>query len=131
MLRRRLAGPMPSLQAYVGAELEADALRRDLTAYFARYHVLLCPTVPVPAPPHEAPDCVVEGERLPSRHVARTTAPFNVTGSPALSVPFGLSPEGLPLGVQVVGRHFDEATVLRVGRALETRSDAGRRLPSV
>ncbi len=47
------------------------------------------------------------------------TVPANMAGLPAISVPAGLSPQGLPLGLQVVGRAFDEATVLRVGRALE------------
>jgi aspartyl-tRNA(Asn)/glutamyl-tRNA(Gln) amidotransferase subunit A len=46
-------------------------------------------------------------------------SPFNVTGHPALSVPVGLGRDGLPLAVQVVGRPFDEAGVLRVGRAVE------------
>ena len=45
--------------------------------------------------------------------------PFNVTGNPALSMPAGLSASGLPLSAQLVGRPFDEATLLRVGRAVE------------
>ena len=44
---------------------------------------------------------------------------FNVTGHPALSVPIGLAADGMPLAVQVVGRSFDEATVLQVCRAIE------------
>ena len=44
---------------------------------------------------------------------------FNVTGHPALSVPVGLGADGMPLAVQIVGRAFDEETVLRVGRAIE------------
>jgi aspartyl-tRNA(Asn)/glutamyl-tRNA(Gln) amidotransferase subunit A len=44
---------------------------------------------------------------------------FNVTGHPAISVPVGLSPKGLPLAVQVVGRYFDEARILQVARAIE------------
>ena len=50
------------------------------------------------------------------------TIPFNVTGHPAMSVPVGLAPDGLPVSVQVVGRPFDEAMVLRVARAIETLS---------
>ena len=49
-------------------------------------------------------------------------SPWNVTGHPAVSVPMGLDAEGLPLAVQIVGRRFDEATVLRVARALERAS---------
>jgi aspartyl-tRNA(Asn)/glutamyl-tRNA(Gln) amidotransferase subunit A len=47
------------------------------------------------------------------------TVPANLAGLPALSVPAGLSAHGLPLGLQVIGRAFDEATVLRVGEVIE------------
>ena len=47
------------------------------------------------------------------------TIPFNVTGHPAMSVPVGLAPNGLPISVQIVGRPFDEAMVFRIGRAIE------------
>ena len=47
------------------------------------------------------------------------TVPVNLAGLPGLSVPGGLSAEGLPLGLQVIGRAFDEATVLRVGDVIE------------
>jgi amidase len=47
------------------------------------------------------------------------TAPFDVSGHPATSVPAGLT-DGLPAGLMIVGRHFDDATCLRAARALET-----------
>jgi aspartyl-tRNA(Asn)/glutamyl-tRNA(Gln) amidotransferase subunit A len=50
------------------------------------------------------------------------TAPFNATGHPAISVPVGLAPDGLPLSVQLVGRNFDEAGLLRIARAVEVLS---------
>jgi Asp-tRNA(Asn)/Glu-tRNA(Gln) amidotransferase A subunit family amidase len=49
----------------------------------------------------------------------RATIPFDLSGSPALSVPFARSADGLPIGVQLVGRRFDEATVLQAGIRLE------------
>lgn len=49
----------------------------------------------------------------------RATIPFDLTGSPAISVPFAESGEGLPIGVQLVGRRLDEPTLLRVARRLE------------
>ena len=51
--------------------------------------------------------------------LARLTRPFNLTGTPALSVPCGFTAGGLPIGLQIAGRAFDEATVLRVGHAYE------------
>jgi aspartyl-tRNA(Asn)/glutamyl-tRNA(Gln) amidotransferase subunit A len=50
------------------------------------------------------------------------TIPFNVTGHPAMSVPTGLGANGLPIGVQIVGRPFDEPMVFRIGRAIEKLS---------
>ena len=123
VLRRRLGGPLPSIEAYAAAEVEVEGLRRDVAAFFREHDVLLCPTVIVTAHPHEQAECVINGEAHPPRQVVRTTAPFDLTGSPALSVPFGWSRDGLPIGVQVVGRHFDEPTVLRVGLALEAMRD--------
>ena len=49
------------------------------------------------------------------------TSPFDVTGNPALSVPCGTS-DGLPVGMMLVGRHFDDATVLRAGHAYQSAS---------
>jgi aspartyl-tRNA(Asn)/glutamyl-tRNA(Gln) amidotransferase subunit A len=62
--------------------------------------------------------------------LVRCTRPINVTGHPALSVPCGLTAGGLPIGLQLVGRQFDEATLLRIGRAFEAVSPlAGRQPP--
>lgn len=58
------------------------------------------------------------------------TYPFNVTGQPAASVPCGWTDDGLPVGLQIVGRRFDEATVLRAAAAFEEAFPwAGRRPP--
>jgi aspartyl-tRNA(Asn)/glutamyl-tRNA(Gln) amidotransferase subunit A len=50
---------------------------------------------------------------------ARFCAPFNISGLPAISVPCGFSPEGMPIGLQIVGKPFDEETVLRIAEAFE------------
>ncbi len=59
------------------------------------------------------------------------TMPFNLTGNPAMSIPSGLSASGLPLSVQIVGRAFDERTVLRIGAALEAATGLAARRPAL
>jgi len=60
----------------------------------------------------------------------RFTRPFNLTGHPAASVPCGFTAEGLPMGLQIVGRPFDEATVLRVADAYQRLTDWHTRRPA-
>ena len=59
------------------------------------------------------------------------TVAFNLTGSPALSVPCGFSSEGLPLGLQVVGRAWDEATLLQIGAAYQQATSWHREHPQL
>lgn len=97
--------------------VQAFRLRRELTdavdAALDRHDVLLTACALTAAPRFDA----VGDPTLAPPTVQ--TLPFNVSGHPALSVPAGLGAAGLPLSVQVVGRAFDEARVLRVGRAVE------------
>ena len=81
--------------------------------------LLLCPTVPVTAPRHDFLHMQVAGQELHPRSVMRITLLFDLTGMPALSVPFAMSGAGLPIGVQLAGRRFEDAEVLRAGLALE------------
>lgn len=129
VLRNRLTADPPSLGEYIGAELAVEALREGLLETFGTYDVLLCHTSPVPAHPHGATELVIDGERVPPRTVIRGTIPFDLSGSPALSVPYGRSAEGLPIGVQLVGRHFDEGTIFTVAMALEMQRPASLPLP--
>lgn len=78
----------------------------------------------IPVPSHEARAVIIadrEVRLLPA--LVSATSPFNVTGQPALSVPCGLSAAGLPLALQIVGKPFDEAIVLRIGQAYEAHTD--------
>jgi aspartyl-tRNA(Asn)/glutamyl-tRNA(Gln) amidotransferase subunit A len=59
----------------------------------------------------------------------RFTRPFNLTGHPAASVPCGFTAEGLPMGLQIIGRPFDEVTVLRVADAYQRITDWHTRRP--
>jgi Asp-tRNA(Asn)/Glu-tRNA(Gln) amidotransferase A subunit family amidase len=124
-----MAAPPGSLEEFLAAEREVEALRDEFAGYFQRHDALLCPVVPLPAHEHGAGELTIGNMTVPQRHVVRATVPFNLTGHPAVSVPFGSSGDGLPIGVQLVGRHFDERTILTLGAALETETDAGDRRP--
>lgn len=98
--------------------VQAQRLRRELTAAvnggpLLSHHALLAPTGLATAAPFSA-----FGEDA-ARWGGMMTNPFNVTGSPALALPIGFGSNGLPLGAQIVGRPFDEATVLRIAAAYE------------
>jgi len=131
VLRNRLTSVSVSLADYVKAQLEVDQLRNDLAEYFSHYDVLLTPATIVAAHPHNATELKVAGNTLPPRQVVRTTVPFSMTGYPAMSVPFGWSSEKLPIGVQLVGRHFDERSIFLAATALEAAHDGVRTHPPV
>ncbi|MFC7544415.1 amidase [Siccirubricoccus deserti] len=107
--------------------LQAQRVRRVIEAAFgevmARFDVLVTPTTPLPACRAEEDETALTGPRM------RNTAPFNLTGLPAVSVPCGFSADGLPIGLQVVGRAWDEVTVLRVASTYERAVDWHARHP--
>jgi aspartyl-tRNA(Asn)/glutamyl-tRNA(Gln) amidotransferase subunit A len=100
---------------YVKAQKVRRRIADDFTAAFERCDAILTPTAPSAA--FRAGDKMDEPVAMYLNDVF--TVPTSLAGLPGLSVPAGLSAEGLPLGLQVIGRAWDEATVFRVGRALE------------
>ena len=118
-MQRRLALPAPTADEIRAAEIAVETLTRGLEAFFRRYDVLLCPTAPVTAQPHDAEEIQIAGTAFAPRTAMRATIPFDLTGSPALTVPFSRNDDGLPIGVQLVGRRFEDETVLRAGSLLE------------
>jgi aspartyl-tRNA(Asn)/glutamyl-tRNA(Gln) amidotransferase subunit A len=109
-----------SLTEYMDGQAKMEQLRSLFAGYFAKYDVLLCPVTPYTAQPHQLQEVVVNGTTVSAFHVMAATAPFNMTGLPALSVPFGLSSERLPISVQLISKWFDEATILQLGQIIET-----------
>ncbi len=88
---------------------------------FERVDYLVTPTMPLVAWAHGTSPSAIAGRELPQGSFGRNFLlfPFNLTGNPAVTVPCGLSSEGLPIGVQIVGRLYDDAGVLSVAREVE------------
>ena len=126
-----VSSPDPSLADYIDAEIKTDQLKSAFVGYFQKYDILLCPVIPFTAPPPGLEEYVVNGEKVPSTHMMRATVPFNLTGLPALSVPFSFSSEQLPINVQLVSKWFDEETILRLGQLIESATDAHNRHPNL
>ena len=83
------------------------------------YPVLLCPVASIPAFRHGERSWQVEGKTVKYLDAWSYTEWFNLLGTPAVSVPVGKSPEGLPIGVQIVARPWQEELVISVAAALE------------
>jgi len=121
----------PTVKVLRAARSTMEGLRSAFARYFTQYDVLMCPVTPVTARPHGLPDLTVDGVTAPWSHVADATAPFNLTGLPAISVPYGFSSGQLPIGIQLVSQWFDESTLLRLGALIERKGGLGDRRPPI
>ena len=107
---------------YAKAQNLSRQLREEYNKVLASYDLLLMPTTPMkatPLPPADAPLALWTQrafEMLPN------TSPFDVTGHPAMSIPCGMS-DGLPIGLQLVGRRYEESTIYRAAGAFEQAGD--------
>lgn len=109
-------GARISLLDYKSAEQARAGLAKAMQEFHSRYHLLLTPSVPITAfaAGRDAPEGFEDW-------IAWTpfSYPFNLTGQPAASVPCGLSEDGLPVGLQIVGPRFAERNIMRAARAFE------------
>jgi aspartyl-tRNA(Asn)/glutamyl-tRNA(Gln) amidotransferase subunit A len=121
----------PTFAQLHAARKTQESLRSSFARYFGDYDVLLCPVNPMTATPHGAQEVVVAGVPVSRLHVMDITSFFNLTGLPALSVPYGFSSERLPIGIQLVSKWFNESTILRLGAVLERKGGLGDRRPPV
>jgi aspartyl-tRNA(Asn)/glutamyl-tRNA(Gln) amidotransferase subunit A len=133
-VRDRMA-PGLTVSAYEylqGQRLRARFTREFLDAVFSRIDVLVTPTIPEPAPAlaHVKAGATADVISRMGRF-SRLTRPFNALGVPALSVPAGASADGRPIAMQLVGRPFDEAVLLRLGEAYERATAWHRRRPAL
>lgn len=107
-----------SMLDYLAAENERRALAERMAAFHQKYDLLLTPTLPITA---FQSNREVPPDWPSTRWPTWTpfTYPFNMTGQPALTVPLGLAGDGLPMGLQIVGRRFQDELVLKAGHLFE------------
>lgn len=100
--------------------------------FFRTYDLLLTPTLPVPAFEHglQGP-AAIDGREVDAFYWLSFTFPFNFTGQPAATVPAGFTDDGLPVGLQIVGRRMDDALVLRASAAFEAAAPWRDRWPPI
>ena len=122
---RFLTGSVIPAQAYYKAQKIRAVLRQQILDALEEVDVLVLPTGPVTAPPVESVPGIESKEHSLTGLAGRIsfTGPFNLAGTPAISVPCGFSAVGMPIGLQIVGKPFDEETVLRVAHAYEQNTD--------
>jgi amidase len=116
-----IAASVPPLTAVelLDAWAELDLLRSKTLAEMARYPVLLCPVASIPAFRHSERTWTIEGRSVAYLDAVRHTQWFNTLAAPAAVVPVGRSPEGLPIGVQIVARPFHDETVLGIAEVVD------------
>jgi len=115
---------------YVNAQRLRRVMQREFNQLWSQIDCLLTPTTPMAAP-RIGENTVPLGDATDDVRLAATrlVRGINVLGLPALSIPCGLDRRGLPLGLQIIGKAFNEAGVLRVGAALEDATDHHRLTP--
>jgi aspartyl-tRNA(Asn)/glutamyl-tRNA(Gln) amidotransferase subunit A len=130
--RRLRVGAFVGGVHYVRAQQVRALVRADVDAALARRDVLLAPATPIPAPALDEREVTLGDGRTDVRSaLLRFTRPFNLSGHPACALPGGFTAGGLPIGLQLVGRPFDEATVLRVADAFQRLTDFHARRPAL
>jgi aspartyl-tRNA(Asn)/glutamyl-tRNA(Gln) amidotransferase subunit A len=112
---------------YKKAQKVRTLIKNDFEKIFDEYDVVIGPTTPTPA--------YKIGEKIDDPLTMYTddvlTTPVNLAGLPGMSIPCGFSSEGLPIGLQIIGRHFDESTIYRTAYAYEQATDHHKKRPDL
>jgi aspartyl-tRNA(Asn)/glutamyl-tRNA(Gln) amidotransferase subunit A len=130
-VRQRIdaGGKVLATQYLAGLDVQ-KRVRAEFDAAFQEVDAIVAPTAPVPAPPIGAEYIEVDGEQIGVRAaLVGMNRPANFTGHPAISVPCGFTRDGLPVGLQLIGRSFDESALLRIAFAYEQAHEWRSRHP--
>jgi len=132
-VRQRVeAGSKVLATQYIAALDLQKCLRAEFDAAFQDVDAIIAPTASITAPPIGAEHVEMNGEQIPLRAaLLGMNRPANFTGHPAISVPCGFTRKGLPVGLQLIGRSFDESTLLRIALVYERVHDWRDRHPKL
>ena len=124
---------IPATQYIDALRLRTHFVREFLGVAMDSVDAVMLPAIPFPVPTIEETDVEASGGPATLSMVARFTGltrPFNTLGLPALSVPCGFDGNGAPIGLQLIGRPFDEALLYRIGHAYQGATDHHRKVPT-
>jgi aspartyl-tRNA(Asn)/glutamyl-tRNA(Gln) amidotransferase subunit A len=133
VFERLVEGQAISAVDYLRAQQERRIFSSSLRAVMQQVDAIVLPTLPVAAIPLEkvTQDIEIDGvTQNAGTAFLRLTMPFNLAGVPAVSLPCGFTTDGLPIGLQIAGKPFEEATVLRMAHAYQQLTDWHRREPT-
>ena len=116
--RAHRAEPLTA-QEVLSAWAEADIIRRVWLGQIEQYPLVVCPVSAIPAFKHEERSWVIGGQQVEYLDAMRYTQWWNLLAAPAAVVPVGRSPQGLPIGVQLMGRPFEDEVVLKVASLID------------
>ena len=123
-------GAKQAAVAYIRATEAMFRRSREIIAQTMQWDCLLTPTVTLPPQPLDTFLAVTERVADDDLAYIPFTYPFNISGQPAISLPLGWSAEGLPIGVQLVGRPFDEALLIALAAQIERAAPWVHRYPA-
>lgn len=123
------AEPPHTAQSLLDMWMQRDELRMCMLRQMREYPILLCPVASIPAFRHGERSWKVENQEVKYLDAWSYCEWFNLLGNPAAVVPIGVSPDGLPIGVQIVGRPWEEEMVLEIANVVEEECGGWRRPP--
>ena len=130
-MQKRIRQSKPTPDEIYKSVQGTEWIREKVMDLFRNYDILLLPTSTTTPFTHDSSTIEINGKKVPGRNSLRITLPFDLTGSPAISIPFAYNSEGLPIGIQLIGRHFDEETVLHTASVLEKAHLSEARNPDI
>jgi Asp-tRNA(Asn)/Glu-tRNA(Gln) amidotransferase A subunit family amidase len=123
--------PPHTAETLLNTWIERDVLRGEILAQMREFSIFLCPVASIPAFRHGERKWTIEGKLVKYLDAWSYCEWFNLLGFPAAVVPVGRSSEGLPIGIQIVGRPWEEESVLAVAAAIERECGGWREPPNL